>query len=189
MPKAGRSRRFGTPRYPGGQILHTHRKPVETPEQIKATVVGGRRRQHPDLAPRTLQEEMMAGYELGRLHLRGIIDERQRKGGEAWARCVVRYARTMGYPAPTPRSVTLDESRGISCEAEVDPIRVQRARQFYADAFRALSEAGATLQEKRLAASACRAVCVQDADTRAWPHHMINALKRGLNQLAEYFGS
>ena len=188
MPKAGRSRRFGMPRYPGGQIRHSSCKPVETAEQIKATVMRSRRRHHPDLNPRSSEEEIMAGYELGRLHLRGTIDERQRKAGETWARCVVRFARTMGYPAPTPRSVNLDEGRGLSCAAEVDPVRVRVVRQDYAAAFRMLSEAGITLQERRLAMSACRDVCVQDADTRAWPHHMVDALKRGLDRLADCFG-
>lgn len=171
-------RRAGVRRYPSGQIHHADRKPAETEQQIKAVVIAYRAKNNPDIDPAS----QYAGYELGRLFLREIIDERQRDAGERWARLVTRFARTMGYPVPTPKSVEMEEGRGVSCAPEPDPDRIMALRRDYADAFAMLSDAG------RAAQVACKAVCCQEADTRNWPPHTVKAMKAGLDRLAVFFG-
>lgn len=177
MPSSNRKRVIGVRRYPGGRIVHGDRRPAETPEEKRATVIAYRSRHYPGLDP----ESQYTGYELGRLFLRSEIDERQRDAGESWARLVVRFARTMGYPTPTPRSVELEEGRGLLCLPEPDPDHILKLRRAYADAFAAIAGAGRHVQV------ACKAVCIEDADTRGWPPHTMAALRSGLTRLADYF--
>jgi hypothetical protein len=184
--RAGRKRVTSVLRYPGGQVVHVERRRIETADAIKATVLAHRRRHHPDVRKKDL-ERALTGYELGRLFLRGGIGERQRRAGETWASLVCQFARAMGYPALTPGSVRLAEGKGLSCEPEADPERVARLRRDYADACRCLADAGRTLRETRLIQAACKEVCLLDTDTRSWPPHMLDALGRGLNELAALF--
>lgn len=59
-----------------------------------------------------------AGYELGRLFLKGAVTEEQRLAGEAWARLDARYRAIYGLKAPQVCSAPMERIGGLSLADE-----------------------------------------------------------------------
>lgn len=197
MAARGRKRKMAM-RYPSGQIVHQERVPSETQAQAMATVIAYRERQlggeHKDHA-----RDPMAGYELGRLCLTGMITRRQHDAGVMVCRVYDAYFKMHGYPSAHPKA--MDWSRVYSglpfLSAENDPLarpnekieaaereaeRINRIKDRYMGMATAVADCG------RQAVSLVRSLCVEDTITRDWPERAMRDLKRGLDSAGDFFG-
>jgi hypothetical protein len=173
----GKKRREGVSRYPSGQIVHEEREKAETSLEVVATVMAQRVKEVG--APHAGKYE--AGFELGRAYLRNQITRQQLKAGEQWAQDVDRYCRLHGYPSPFPKAMDFLSVRGgpSALEPSADEVRVTSNTYM-----RALTAIGA---KGRGAEVACRSLCVENTDPRAWPFHTWQALRAGLSALASLY--
>jgi hypothetical protein len=172
----GRPKKKGVDRYPGGSIVNEQRG--EKPEERTAVVLAQRTK----AVGKKHAADPLAGFELGRLKLNGIISERQMRGGIYWAQSIDRYGRLMGFPSPFPQALDYGAVGGRG-----------EAREPAADQVRAASQdvtVTATIvgQHGRAVSAACREVCVLETDTTHWPSHTFEALRKGLDALAEHYG-
>ncbi|MFD2232779.1 hypothetical protein [Phaeospirillum tilakii] len=94
--RGGRRRQQGE-RYPSGDL-----RPRETipPEALK------RRAELAGCSPEIAAKRPEAGYALGQLLMRGVIDQRQHDAGIAFGRDWTRWALMAGLPAHQPRQPT-----------------------------------------------------------------------------------
>lgn len=79
--RAGRKLTQGVQRYPGGQIVEAHRKPVETQKQILATVAA-----QPHRRGFSDPQNPLLGYPMGRLLYAGLMSKEQHEAGEWYAK-------------------------------------------------------------------------------------------------------
>jgi hypothetical protein len=170
--KMGKPRRTGVGRYPGGQIIHEDRG--ERPGDIVAVVTSQRAK---DVGPEHAAK-YEAGFELGKAYLRGYITRQQLKAGEQWALDVDRYCRLHGYPSPFPKAPDYLGVRGAASGYEPDPELIRVVSNTYMQATTAIGKHGRQCQ------LACRSICIEDMDPRAWPFHTWQALRLGLSSLA-----
>jgi hypothetical protein len=122
-----------------------------------------------------------AGFELGKAYLRNQITRQQLKAGEQWAQDVDRYCRLHGFPSPFPKAMDFLSVRGgpSGLEPSADEVRV--TSNTYMRALTAIGTKG------RGAEVACRSLCVENTDPRAWPFHTWQALRAGLSALASLY--
>jgi hypothetical protein len=170
--KMGKPRRTGVDRYDCGQIKHKDRG--ETPLEVLATATAQRAK---EVGPQHAGK-YEAGFELGKAYLRGHITRQQLKAGEQWALDVDRYCRLHGYPSPFPKALDYLGVRGAASGYEPDPELIRVVSNTYMQATTAIGKHGRQCQ------LACRSICIEDADPRAWPFHTWQALRAGLSSLA-----
>jgi hypothetical protein len=85
----------------------------------------------------------LLGFTLGILFLKRIVSQDEYEAGESYAQLIHRHAGMMGLPMPMPRSPdTGMVGGGLSCAGEPDGATILAARRQFADARRALLEAG-----------------------------------------------
>lgn len=159
-----------------GRIVRSQQTPKEQP----ADEVVVRFRQRAYGASEKTARDPRFGYELGRLSLAARIEPREHDAGLKWAQNTARYARTMGYPAPTPKAVRLGASLGRTPD-EPSENTIRRLAESHMKAQTALAAAGP------YALRACREVCILDLDTGQWGEETIAALKAGLAALADLY--
>jgi hypothetical protein len=106
---AGRRRKGGVRRYPGGQIRHCDRLPEETVDEIQATVIAYRLKL--GLPP---QSDERAESPFGRLAYTGVISPRQYRAGCRLAAIWDDYAFMQGFPRKWPKPLDIEGgSRGL----------------------------------------------------------------------------
>lgn len=161
-------------RYACGKVRREYaQKQGETEMQAMATVLAYRARAvSPEHARRN-----EAGYELGRMFLKGIITKRQHEAGCNYAKLVSDYQRSMGFPSPYPKGIDLGAARGLSLASEPSEARVRRTVNEYMLSITAIADAG------KSAGIALREVCVYDRGTLD-----VENLRIGLDALAGFFG-
>ncbi|MFG1302161.1 hypothetical protein V5F49_20440 [Xanthobacter sp. V3C-3] len=171
--RKGRPSNLTVPRYPCGKIKPSARQPRgETEVQAMATAIAHRARVvGVDNAKRN-----EAGYELGRMFLKGRVTARQHRAGFDFASIVGDWQRMMGLPSPFPASMDYGAVRGLSIQAEIDADRVRRRTEEYMKMMTALSDAG------RRAQILVRQVCVEDLSVVD-----VDNLRLGLDALADFF--
>lgn len=161
-------------RYACGKIRREHRKPQgETEMQARATVLAYRRR----MVGEADAGRNEAGYELGRMMLRGKITARQHRAGCEFAQLVADYQRALGFPPPYPQGIDLGAARGLALGGEPDAAKVRRTVNQYMRSITVVAQCG------RAADNAVREVCVFDRETRD-----LGPLCLALDALAEFFG-
>lgn len=171
--RKGRPATQNVQRYACGKVRREYRtQKGETEMQIRSTVLAYRARAVGE-ADAGRNE---AGYELGRMMLRGQITGRQHRAGCEYALLVADYQRAIGLPSPYPQGIDLGATRGLSLGSEPDAARVRRTVNQYMQSITALSGAG------RAAERAVREVCVYDRSMQD-----VENLRSGLNALAAFF--
>lgn len=145
----------------------------ETEVQAMATVIAYRTR----AVGAEHAKDSRAGYELGRMAIRGTITARQHSAGVEYAKLVRSYQFAIDAPSPFPASMDLGAVNGISLSEEIDPERRKRVVNWYMKAITALSDAG------KRGEIAVRETCVFDYEAKD-----VDNLKNGLNALAKFFG-
>lgn len=174
--RRGRPATQSVQRYACGKVRKEYAKPKgETEVAIMATVLAYRKRV--DGLSEADAKRNEAGYELGRMMLRGQITGRQHEAGCSYALLVSDYQRAIGFPPPYPQGIDLGAARGLSLTAEPDAARVRRTVNQYMQSITAISDAG------RAADKAVREVCVYDREVND-----VENLRVGLNALATFFG-
>lgn len=109
---AGRPRKEGVERFPGGKI-----KPFETEKENMSVAIDARKRMH---GANMNVESPLAGYTLGRIFLDGKITEEQRQAGDEYAEIIARYHRLVGIPFPSARAQSLFSIKGHDGEVTAD---------------------------------------------------------------------
>lgn len=117
-----------------------------------------------------------AGYELGRLLLKGVITERQHRGGYDFAMLDDAYRRLVGLPPHSPSAMDIANTGGRSLKGEVPAATIRRVANQHQMVQTALADAG------RIGAAAVSEVCLHDRPTAD-----TTALKIGLSALADFF--
>lgn len=173
--RRGRPSKLHLPRSASGRIKKAHRETAgETEMQAMSTVLEYRRRA--GVAEKDLRRSE-AGYELGRLYLRGVISARHHEAGKQYACLVADYQRQVGFPAPYPSAMDFNAVRGLALAEEPEAARVRRTANQYMRSQTALSDAG------KAGFQAVTEVCIYDRDTAH-----IESLRLGLAALAQFFG-
>lgn len=172
--RKGRPATQSVKRYACGKIKREFRATKgETEMQIRSTVLAYRKRAVGE-ADAGRNE---AGYELGRMMLKGTLSERQHRAGYDYALLVADYQRCIGLPAPHPQGIDLGAARGMSLGGEPSEAKIRRTVNQYMASITAISGAG------RAADRAVREVCVYDRGVED-----VDNLRLGLDALAEFFG-
>ncbi len=123
----------------------------------------------------------LRGYALGRLYLKGHINQKHLDAGEKFERDYQRYYRLLRIPSPSPRAQDVTRLGGEGVQFDPDDIRQAAA------AFIALEGVlGGADTAGRPVTTVTKRVCLQDEDI-VYPH-MIGFLKKGLDALAIYYG-
>lgn len=162
-------------RYACGKVRKEYAKPKgETEMAAMATVLAYRKRIVGLSDADAKRNE--AGYELGRMMLRGQITARQHRAGCEYSMLVSDYQRAIGFPPPYPQGIDLGAARGLSLGVEPDPARIRRTVNQYMQSITAISDAG------KAADKAVREVCVYDRQVQD-----VENLRIGLNSLAGFF--
>lgn len=117
-----------------------------------------------------------AGYELGRLFIRGKVTAQEHRAGFEFMRLVYDYQTSQGYPSPFPASMDIGAIHGLSLCGEPDVAKIRRTANEYMRAQTALSDAG------RPATMEVREVCVFDQTVRS-----VENLRLGLRALASFY--
>lgn len=141
-----------------------------------ATVLDYRKRSMPDATPGADLRSAAAGYELGRLLLRGVVDGRMHRAGCDYARIIDRYQRIKGFPAPFPQAMDLSAIRGGESNAEPDSDTIKMAVNDYMRIVTVLADAGTAATRE------VREVCIFDRGPSS-----VDNLRTGLCALAEFF--
>lgn len=113
---AGRPKKEGVERYPGGQVKHSARE-----QEVRSVVMEARKRIHG-----LDTNNVFAGYVGGRLFLDGRISECERESGDTYAEMMSRYYRLSGIPAPSARAQSLFSIKGH--DGDVSDDSAKRAR-------------------------------------------------------------
>jgi len=172
--RKGRPATQNVKRYACGKIKREFRASKgETEVHIRSTVLAYRKRAVGE-ADAGRNE---AGYELGRMMLKGIVSDRQHRAGCDYALLVADYQRCIGYPAPYPQGIDLGAARGLALGSDPDETKIKRIVGQYMRSITAISDAG------RAADRAVREVCVYDRSVED-----VDNLRRGLDALADFFG-
>ena len=173
--RAGRPRKQGVERYPGGQIVHRHRAPVETQEQVLATVTS-----QPHRKGASDSRSRLLGYSLGRLFISGTISRDQHSAGEWFAQLWLAYHRRItGITLPKVSAHLQEFIAGgdaplSHANDDNDPDQDNQLRRRWAAVEGALCDAG----RHHAGHSLMFAVCVIDRD----PHRdQIGVLRELLN--------
>ncbi|MFG1349080.1 hypothetical protein [Xanthobacter autotrophicus] len=140
-----------------------------------ATVLDYRRRALPGAGDKDLRSAA-AGYELGRLLLRNVVDGRAHRAGCDYAALVDSYQRIKGYPSPFPRGMDIGAVRGQGLYEEASADVVRRISNDYMRVTTALSDAGTAAMRE------VREVCIFDREPVS-----VDNLMRGLGALADFF--
>lgn len=123
LRSAGRPRKEGVDRYPGGKI-----KPFETEKENMSVAMDARRRIHGMKAANDdTVKDRLAGYTLGRIFMDGKISREQLDAGDEYAEAMARYHRLVGIPFPSARAQSLFSIKGH--DGEVSEDLASRARK------------------------------------------------------------
>lgn len=127
------------------------------------------------------------GYLLGRLLLDGVINSVQHEAGVKFAEDMSRYYGLYGLPFPSARAQNLfavhGHDSGQDRGAEAQHLKERRRKQQDM-----LLNTG-NIDTGRRIWHTVNLVCVEDLPSQAnLPKHMIDWLRRGLNQLGIYYG-
>lgn len=127
------------------------------------------------------------GYVLGRLLLNGTINEVQHDAGIKFAEDTSRYYGLYGLPFPSARAQNLFAVSGHDNRPprgeEAQHLKRRREKQ------RDMLLNTGNIDMGRRIWHTVNLVCVEDMPNQAkLPNHMIEWLRRGLNQLAIYYG-
>ncbi len=174
---AGRPRKEGAERYPGGQIKHTW-----TEAEAKSVVLDARARVHQIGANENMQE---SGYTAGRMKIDGKISEEQLKAGNEYAEIVWRYYRAIGSPLPTARAQALGQVRGHDGEETQDRAAKARSstnRMMEVEGLLLRCEAGPQVKT-----TVYNLFVMDNEALRLMPPLQLQWLKRGLNVLKDHF--
>lgn len=175
--RRGRPSNPNVQRYPNGRTRPESWKPQgETEVQIVSTVVEYRKRSMPAGTSDKDLRSAAAGYELGRLLLKGVVDGRLHRAGCDYASIIDRYQRAKGYPSPFPQGMDLTAIRGGASNGEIPDDVVRRVSNEYMRIMTALADAGSAATRE------VREVCLADR-----PAYSVDNLKRGLDALAILF--
>jgi len=154
--------------------MHAARTPRgETEVQIMATALAYRQK----LVPAKDARLPEAGYELGRLYIKGKVTAQEHRAGFEFMRLVYDYQTSQGYPSPFPASMDIGAVHGLALHGEPDPLKIRRTANEYMRAQTALSDAG------RSAMTEVREVCIFDREVR-----IVDSLRLGLRALARFYG-
>lgn len=168
--RGGRGKQRGD-RYECGKL-----KPQQaaTPELVQ------RRAEAAGCSTEVAMKDQAAGYALGQLMLRGLIDQRQHDAGIAFRSAWMRWASLAGLP---PHEVT-QRSAGAA-PSDVAPEAWQRAR----DAFYGAVQAIRQCEQCRLVWVAVETVVMDDVLPPMMPMRSVaaEALKRGLTALGDFY--
>lgn len=127
------------------------------------------------------------GYVLGLMLLDGTINQRQHDAGVKYAEDMARYYGLTGVQFPSARAQDLFAVRSDGDEPAHKSEAAAAARERMKKLEKILLETG-DINTGRKVAHTVSAIAVQDiAEARTWPGHMIGWLKRGLNQVANYY--
>lgn len=119
-----------------------------------------------------------AGYPLGLLTLQGRLTEQQHSAGIRYQSVVRSYRFTMGLALANVSAIDLGTIPGRELEDEPDPDAIARIKRRYEEAQLVLLDCG------QAATYTCHEVCVRE---HMVPAAMVDPLKYGLTQLAQYF--
>ena len=145
---AGRKRKEGR-RHKSGKLVQTDGR--EREDDVKVVARTGRLKE----ALRRMDNPHF-GSSLGRAHLLGIINDRQREAGILFEKTVRTYAAIMGIPLNPQVTARLEKLPGKSLNAEPGGKKVVKVRKDYDEMFACLLSQG-----HRAAREASR-VCVHD---------------------------
>jgi hypothetical protein len=173
--RKGRPATQNVMRYACGKVRKEYAKPKgETEMAAMATVLAYRKRVMG--LPEEDARRNEAGYELGRMMLRGQITSRQHRAGCDYALLVADYQRAIGFPPPYPQGMDLGAARGLSLVAEPDQVRLRRTVNQYMQSITAIADAGTAADR------AVREACVYDREVKD-----VENLRLGLDALAAFF--
>lgn len=169
MGRPGRKRKAGR-RHPGGELV----RDKQPDDRIRMSRQPHRR----GLAPE-LRGAEQAESPLGRLALRGVIDEDQLIACEHYAVLVGQYRSTIEAPRTTGGSGRGVECEPLLCRAYPENCSCAKRRDRYMRAYEALAEVG------RAALMAVNRVAVQHEELA--PSQLVY-LEQGSDALARHFG-
>lgn len=175
--RAGRPKKEGVERYPGGQIRHS-----ETEKEVKAVAIEALKRVHGV----DYHASGYSGYTLGRLFLDGRINDWERQAGDEYAAWMSRFYGIVGYQFPSARAHSLFSVSGFG--AETSPERARMARE--------MSERAQKLEGVLLTRAYGPQIrttvyntCLLDLEImRTMPDTQLAWLKVGLKEIHYFFG-
>ena len=169
---AGRPKKEGVERYPGGQIKHTERE-----EEVRSVAVEALDRVH----SLPYDKRGYAGYVLGRMHLDGRITECELESGNEYAALLARYYSLKGIPAPSARAQSLFSVKGY--DGDVSENRARLAREI-SDKIMKLESFIVRLEDGYQVKTTLMNACVLDLDImRTMKESQLSLLKRGLQEV------
>lgn len=174
---AGRPRKEGVERYPGGQIRHS-----ETEKEVKAVAIEALKRVHGV----DYHASGYSGYTLGRLFMDGKINKQQLEAGDYYAEQMARYYSAVGVPFPSARAQDLFSISGFGGETTAEQARRARAAS---NKMMELEGVLLRCQDGPRVKSTVFNVCVMDYEgMRTMPEAQLLWLTRGLNALIWHRG-
>lgn len=174
---AGRPRKEGVERYPGGQIRHS-----ETEKEVKAVAIEALKRVHGV----DYHASGYSGYTLGRMFLDGKVTECERAAGDEYARHMSRYYMLTGVQFPSARAQDLHRMNGFG--GETTPEQAKNAREA-ANKMMELEGVLLRLPDGPRVKTTVFNLCVLDLEgMRTMPDTQLAWLKRGLNELHWHLG-
>jgi hypothetical protein len=182
MRTAGRPRKEGVERFPGGKI-----KPFETEKDNMSVAIDARRRIHGmQAANDDTVKSQLAGYTLGRIFLDGKITEEQRQAGDEYAEQIARYHRLVGIPFPSARAQSLFSIKGH--DGDVTQSMADRARSA-TNKMMELQRVLLTCVDGPQVKTTIHNCVVMDYDhLRLMPDQQMLWLRRGLSALVKHKG-
>lgn len=178
--KAGRKRKQGVGRYPGGQIKHAERErdAVETVVQQRIKHNG---------ATRENARHQEWGYPLGVLHKQGEITREQKEAGDQWIMALMRYWRLKGYAPPNPKVASYAEMiAGLNIRNEPDDEDVIKAQRAWFDIDNWVKEA-CKYEDLRQVYGALHKILVLQTEVKYIKPVEIGYLRLALNPLVRLF--
>lgn len=175
---AGRPRKDGVDRYPGGQIRHSERE-----KEVRAVAIEARQRVY--FKGKEVSNDMVAsqfaGYTLGRMFLDGRITECEREAGDEYATQMVRYYSLVGIPHPSARAQDLHSIKGFGAETTSERARMAREAS---NRMMALEVILLRLEDGPRVKTTIYNTCLLDLEImRTMPDAQLLWLKRGLKEL------
>jgi hypothetical protein len=195
--RGGQKPRAGVRRYPGGQVHHADRVPLESEEDVKATVLEARLRRELGVeawmaargTPKGLREarrpmdEPLMGSALGRLLLVGRknagdgISQAQHEAGDYFVRLYRARGKLSGWPSPNVRAIDYGATvGGLSVHPEDSPEWIADIKRRWETMNRAVFDVGAGEVYEIL-----KRVLIEDRGAETMDE--LGALRLGLNAI------
>jgi len=178
--KAGRKRKSGLDRYPGGQIKHKER-------ERDIVEVGVQQRIQHKGATRENARHQEWGYPLGELLKQDRISPAQKRAGDEWIMAFTRYWRLKGYQPPNAKVASYAEMiGGGSVGREPDKEDVLRAQRIYMDIDQHIKHA-CMYEDLRQVYAALHKILVLQTEAKHIKEVEIGYLRLALNSLVRFF--